>query len=1127
MSQFAFLQAEFAPVYEHARRAEVAALSDPRAACFYGRLALETAVKWMYSHDSALRKPYEETLSALIHEPTFRALTGEGIVAKSKIIKDLGNRAVHDTRSVTNQNAVTVMRELFQVSFWLVHTYAKGTKPPATLSFASNALPQTTQVEVLKLGQLQEAARRYADQVEARKAAEAERLKSDEARALLESEIKRLHAEVAATKKANQAQPDTHDYTEAQTRDAFIDLLLSEAGWSLSDPRDREYPVKGMPNTNGDGFADYVLWGDDNKPLAVIEAKRTKKDARIGQQQAKLYADCLEAETGVRPIIFYTNGYDYWLWDDTQYAPRRVQGFLKKDELELAHQRRTGRKPLANIEIDSAIVERYYQKRAILRVGEAFEKDKQRKALLVMATGSGKTRTVIALIDQLMKANWVKRALFLADRVALVNQSVGAFKTFLPHTSPVNLITDKQAEGRIYFSTYPTMMGLIDEMQNGKRRFGPGHFDLIVIDEAHRSVYQKYRAIFEYFDCLLVGLTATPRDEIDRDTYSLFQLQSGVPTDSYDLEEAVSDGFLVPPRAVSVALRIPRQGLRYDELSEAEKEQWDLLEWDEDGNVPADVSASDINQWLFNADTVDKALEYLMTQGLKVENGDRLGKTIIFAKNHHHAAFIVERFDANYPHLKGHFARLIDYSLPYAQTLIDDFSNPDKAPHIAVSVDMLDTGVDVPEVVNLVFFKIVRSKTKFWQMIGRGTRLRPDLFGPGQDKQQFLIFDFCQNFEFFNQNPTFADGGVTASLGQRLFVARVDLVGILDRLPDAGEDLHRLRGDTQKRLLNEVSGMNRDNFIVRPKWRHVERFQDAAAWTQLDEEARHVLADEIAGLPTAFEDDDLGAKQFDYLVLSAQLALLRTEASFKTCQERIRSLATQLESLSNIPMVQAELTLILALQTDDYWQDITPVMLENVRRRLRLLIKLIESKARTIVYTNFEDQIGEGAEIGLPNINVGTDKERFQRKVRHFLTEHSDHITIQKLRRNEQLTTQDLAELERILREQQVASDSDLVRVRSEGGLGIFIRSLVGLDREAAKQAFAKFIDDRVLNANQIEFLDLIINHLTEQGMMDKRRLYESPFTDIDDQGVSGLFQAGDVIALIYLLESVKGRAAA
>ena len=511
--------------------------------------------------------------------------------------------------------------------------------------------------------------------------------------------------------------------------------------------------------TDGAGFVDYVLWGDDGKPLALVEAKRTKRDPRVGQRQAELYADCLEKQFGQRPVIFYTNGYEHWLWDDTNYPPRPVHGFYKKAELELLIQRRSSRQPLGGAKINEAIVERYYQTRAIRRIGEAFEKDKDRKALLVMATGAGKTRTVVALCDLLMRCNWVKRVLFLADRVALVKQAINkGFKAHLPESSPVNLITEKDAEGRVFVSTYPTIMGLIDESKDGQRRFGVGHFDLIIIDEAHRSVYQKYRAIFDYFDSLLVGLTATPRDEIDRDTYGLFDLEKGVPTDSYDLADAVSDKFLVPSKAVSVPLKFLRQGVTYDGLSEEEKEEWDAKEWDEDGSVPDHVEAEAVNKWLFNEDTVDKVLAHLMTRGQTVAGGDRLGKTIVFAKNQAHADFIQLRFDKNYPHLVGKFARVITFKTEYAQSLIDDFSQKEKNPHLAISVDMLDTGIDVPEVVNLVFFKLVRSKTKFWQMVGRGTRLCPDLFAPGKDKEFFYIFDYCQNLEFFSQNPETVDG---------------------------------------------------------------------------------------------------------------------------------------------------------------------------------------------------------------------------------------------------------------------------------------------------------------------------------------------------------------------------------
>jgi type I restriction enzyme R subunit len=1133
MSQFAFLKPEFEPVYDHARKAEIMALSDPRGACFYARLALETAVKWLYQADGSLRSPYDTALSALIHEATFRKLVGNALVTKARLIKDFGNRAVHDTREVSQNTATVALRELFHFSYWLVRTYAKGTKPEPGVQFSADALPKTQVVEAKTLERAQALAAEHERQAKALEEAEAARIQTQAQRDQLEAQINKLQAEIAATKQANQAVPDDHDYNEAQTRDAFIDLLLHEAGWPLDQARDREFPVTGMPSDSGEGFVDYVLWADDGKPLALIEAKRTKRDAWQGQQQAKLYADCLEAMFGRRPVIFYTNGYEHWLWDDTAHPPRAVQGFLKKDELELLHHRRGARKSLSAVPIDSAIAGRAYQVRAIRRIGEAFETDNTRKALLVMATGGGKTRTTIAAIDQLMRAGWAKRALFLADRVALVRQAINAFKAHLPSASPVNLVTDKAAGGRVYVSTYPTMMGLIDEMQNDVRRFGTGHFDLIVIDEAHRSVYRKYRAIFDYFDSYLLGLTATPRDEIDRDTYRLFELERGVPTDAYDLDEAVADGYLVPPQAVSVPLKFQREGIRYDDLSDEEKEQWDALEWTEDGEIPERVDPAALNKWLFNADTVDKVLEHVMTHGLKVEDGDRLGKTIIFAKSHAHAVFIAERFDANYPHLKGQFARVIDFQTEYAQSLIDDFSDAAKPPYIAISVDMLDTGIDVPEVVNLVFFKIVRSKTKFWQMIGRGTRLCPDLFGPGQHKEHFLVFDFCQNFEYFNQNPKVTDGALGASLSEKLFITRVELIGEIEdgaeqgAFREATEELLELRGALAGRLHEEVAGMRVDNFVVRPKRRYVEKFQDKRAWERLSAEDRDELVNNLAGLPSAYRDDDLAAKQFDYLVLLTQLAVLRADPSFTNLQARIMGIAAQLEELANIPMVSRELPFIAEVQTEEYWQDITLPMLEHLRRRLRLLVKLIEPEARKPVYSDFEDRIGESQAVYMVDGGTGTDKSRFRLKVRHFLQQHDDHITIRKLRRNEQLTPQDLAELERIFQQEGVASAQDLERVREEGGLGLFIRSMVGLDREAAKAALGAFLDGRTLTANQIEFVNLVIDYLTERGVMDPRRLYESPFTDMDDQGVTGVFSMDDARELVQVLQDVQSRAAA
>lgn len=497
--------------------------------------------------------------------------------------------------------------------------------------------------------------------------------------------------------------------SEDLTRKEHIDPLLKESGFPLNKSQDREYEVTGMPNNQGIGFVDYVLWGDDGLPLAVVEAKRTIRNPKEGQQQAKLYADCLEKKFKRRPVIYYTNGYEHMFWDDSHYPPRSVQGFHTKDELELLIQRRSSRLPLSNAIINNDIVERPYQHLAIRSITEALEKYNQRRSLIVMATGSGKTRTIIALVDLLIKCNWVKRVLFLADRVALVKQASREFGKHLPNISVVNLLQNNESEGRIYVSTYQTILNQINKLDNQKRRFGIGFFDLVIVDEAHRSIYSKYKGIFNYFDSYLVGLTATPKDEIDRNTYSLFQQETGVPTFAFDLEAAIKGRYLVPPKSVSVPLKIIREGLKYDQLSEDEKQQWDELEWGEDG-PPNEVDSADINRRLFNQDTVDQVLKHLMTKGEKVASGDRIGKTIIFAKNNLHADYIEERFNINYPQYKGKLARVITYQTEYAQDLIDKFSIKEESPHIAISVDMLDTGIDIPEVVNLIFLRLLEVK---------------------------------------------------------------------------------------------------------------------------------------------------------------------------------------------------------------------------------------------------------------------------------------------------------------------------------------------------------------------------------------------------------------------------------
>jgi len=1136
MSNFAFLQSEWSALYGAAVKAEEMANADARTSCFYARRTLELAVGWLYKHDKSLRLPYQDHLSALIHEPSFQATVGDAVFTKAKLIKDLGNLAVHSTRKILPADAATATRELFHFCYWLARTYGQRVRPAPDLRFAPGLIPLAAVAAPAAQPQSIDQLQKLETQLRERDEKLSVLLS---AKTALDDELQALRADVAAAKKANTAQPDTHDYSEAETRDYFIDLLLKEAGWQLDD-KNFEIEVRGMPNNAGVGFVDYVLWGDDGKPLALVEAKRTRKDAKVGQQQAKLYADCLQAQFGQRPIIFYSNGYEHWIWDDASYPPRAVQGFFKKQELELLIQRRSSRKKLADAVINPDIIERYYQSRAVRRIGETFEVDNQRKALLVMATGSGKTRTVIALADVLMRSNWAKRILFLADRVALVKQAVNAFKTHLPDSSPVNLVTDKHTDGRVFVSTYPTMMGLIDDAADGQRRFGVGHFDLIIIDEAHRSVYQKYRAIFDYFDAMLVGLTATPKDEIDHNTYGLFNLESGVPTDVYGLDEAVAEGYLVPPRPISVPLKFQREGIKYDDLSDEEQERWDALEWTEDGTVPDAVDAAALNKWLFNIDTVDKVLEHLMTRGEKVAGGDRLGKTIVFAKNNAHAEFIAERFNINYPHYNGHFARVVTYRTDYAQSVIDEFSIKEGMPHIAISVDMLDTGIDVPEVVNLVFFKVIRSKTKFWQMIGRGTRLCHDLYGPGQHKQFFNVFDYCQNLEFFSQALPPDEGRSPVALSTRLFRARLEMIAELDRRQASGTPAaqppapygetvneEQLRAELSGFLHQQVAAMNLDNFVVRPKRRTVEKFAKLEAWRFLDADSLQELSAQVADLPTAQLDSDEEAKRFDMLVLRLQLAILQAQSGFVGLREQMQAIVSALEEQEAIPAIKAEMVLIQAIAGEEWWEGVTIGMLETARKKLRALVKLIEKSKKNVVYTNFEDEMGEGTAVVLPGIATGMNLAKFKDKARQFLKAHEDHLSLQRLRRNQPLTPSDLEELGKML--VQAGGTADVIQEAAEQshGLGIFIRSLVGLDRETAKQAFSQFVVGTTATASQLEFIGLIVEYLTENGVMEPARLYESPFTDISPQGPEAVFSIGKVTEIVQVLQEIQKRAAA
>ncbi|MRX42669.1 DEAD/DEAH box helicase family protein [Agromyces kandeliae] len=1134
MGNFDFVTADWPEIAAEAARAEFYAYGDPRSSLFYARRTVELTVTWLYRADASLRRPYKDDLSSLLHEPTFKRLVGDAVLTKMNLIRKRGNDAVHRTSKLADRDSLPILRELFHTLTWLATRYATvpDRRPAPGRPFDAASVPRPQPGLVAKTRtELAKALEENAAKDAALAAKEAE---SDELRA----QIAALQAEIAAAKAANATVVDTHDYREDETRDLFIDQLLREAGWDPSADGVTEVEVQGLEGApNGIGRVDYVLWGDDGRPLGLVEAKRTTRDARNGQQQAKLYADALERQYGQRPVIFTSNGYEHWIWDDLAHPPREVQGFYTRAELARLQQRRSPgvRKPLASLAIDEQIAGRAYQQQAIRAVAEAFEHHHERRALVVMATGAGKTRTVIALVDLLTRANHVKTVLFLADRKALVTQAANAFKSHLPESPTVNLLDRRDVDGRVYVSTYPTMLGLLDSGDD-VRRFGPGFFDLIVIDEAHRSVYQKYGAIFDYFDAPIVGLTATPKDEVDHNTYRLFHLEDGVPTFSYELGTAIDEGYLVPPVAHRIESKFVRSGIRYDDLTDAEKDDWDLTEWSEDGVVPDRIEAEAVNRWLFNEDTVDDVLAILMTKGHRVAAGDRLGKTIVFAKNIQHARFIQERFDANYPEYAGHFAQVIVSSDDRAQHLIEQFSQSEKAPHIAISVDMLDTGIDVPDVVNLVFFKAVFSKSKYWQMIGRGTRLRPDLYGPGDDKQDFIVFDVGGNIEYFNGDVPEVATSSGRSLHGRLFDARLALITEIDRATaphglGATDADRELRAALAERLQGIVAGMNEHNVLVRPHRRLIERFASGEAW-QAGTDARASAdalaeASALADLPSAalVADTDERAKRFDLLVLRAQLGVLTADGGFANARDRIRAIAAALGEHRTIPAVAKHLELIDAIAGEEWWQDVTLPLLELARMRLRELVKLIEVTPRSPVYTDFDDVVRSGAgEISIAT--PGVDRDRFRAKLFAYLRAHQDHVVLRKLRTGRQLTATDVAELERMLADRDEFDAAELAAgAEAAHGLGRFIRSIVGLERSAAQEALADFVSEHRLGSRQISFVDLIVNRLAQSGSVPIAALYDPPFSDKAPGGPEELFTEAEIVELEHVLNSVDAAA--
>jgi type I restriction enzyme R subunit len=1087
--------------------AEAYAHDDPASALVKLRLFAENLTKDIY-RDLGLPKPEHATFVDLLGNQSFAAITPRVVLDKLHALRIHGNKAAHG-EPATTRNALWLLQEAFDLGRWLFIQYGKG----SAKSIPTFVHPSPEGTEESK-GQLKREKRQVLEKLAAQEAQMETLLRELEAARQATVTAEKKADEIRALASSSAATANLLEFNEATTRARIIDSLLAAAGWNVAmgdastAEVGKEVEVKHQPTASGLGYADYVLWDDNGNPLAVIEAKKTSVDPERGRQQAKLYADGLEKAHGHRPVIFYTNGYDIWMWDDVLgYPPRKVFGYYSKDSLQyLVNFQRGARKPLNSLEPNVAIVNRLYQIEAIKRVSERFS-DGHRKALIVQATGTGKTRVAIALAELLIRAGWVKRVLFLCDRRELRKQAKNAFGDFL--SEPIRIVSSRvnqSASERIFLATYPAM-------QTVYQSFDVGFFDLIIADESHRSIYNVYGDMFHYFDCLQIGLTATPVDFVSRNTFSLFGCEGQLPTANYDLEQAVKEGFLTPFEVFEHTTQFLREGIRLDILT---KEQ--ILQLEEQGEDPAqyNFSSEQIDKIIYNKDTNRAILRNLMENGLRDATGQLPGKSIIFARNHQHAVLMRQMFDEMYPQYGGRFCQVIDNYDPRAEQLIDDFkgdgANNDLT--IAISVDMLDTGIDIPEILNLVFAKPVKSPVKFWQMIGRGTRLKEDLFGPGQDKKIFRIFDHWGNFERFEMGYRPAEPTQSKPLLQLVFEERINLAETALRQSEiaAFEAVIDLIG-------KDIETLPEESVSVREKWREkravsvpttLKAFAPATVAMLRQVIAPLMMWRNIRGLSDAYA--------LDLLVARMQIAVLRKSGAVTDLKIEFLDRLAALQMHLNPVREKAEV--IKRVKLDEFWQGVTVADLEAVRQPLREILHHRERKGATPLPAKIVD-VTENAAGFVTNrraTNLKTvDMKAYQQIIEAELKRHFDtNPTLQKIRAGEAVSEADIQSLvSLVLVQSPDASRHVLEEFFSETAipLDFAIRSIVGLDPKTVAVRFAEFARRHpTLTAKQTRFLGLLQNHIARFGSVTLDRLYEQPFTVVDADGLDGVFEKPEEI---------------
>lgn len=1151
-SNFQFLKEEFKNFYDRSVKAEQLVLTDPRTSLVYSRMALEEAINWMYINDEELEKPYDSSLNSLMMQPSFKAQFNHKLYNELHLVRKVGNLAIHNNR-VSDVDSHTAIEALFYFSKWFAKSYSQDALVDmGVFNFELIPIEGAGSLSKREIEALQKKLDRELNiHQEQLKAKEEEKEVLAEENELFQKQIAALQAQIEANKtEANKLDETHHPRNEYETRKHLINISLREAGWDLSGANDKEYKVQYMPkstNKTGTGYVDYVLWGDDGLPLALVEAKRTLESASKGENQAQLYADSLEKMHGRRPVMYFSNGYETFLWDDQFYKQsRKVHGFYTKSELQTLMYRRSHRKDIRTAPIDAEIAGRPYQMRSIKSIAEHFAGDDKRtgqligthrRALLVLATGTGKTRTAIAFSKMMLECNWAKRILFLADRIRLVEQAKESFVKFLPEHASVNLLEENDnPDARLAFSTYTTMMRMIDSNKEDESRFyGVGHFDLIIVDEAHRSIYNKYHALFEYFDALFLGLTATPTERIDRNTYQVFGLPDKTPTDAYTFDEAVANKHLRPYHSIEMSTKFLRDGIKYDELSEEEKEEFEkeILDGEEaTGNEW--VSSNELNQWLFNRDTAIQTLRYVLDNGIKKRGGEELGKTIVFAKNQKHAHFLKDIFLELDKELFGNdYVKVITHNEPKAQEFIRRFCDEEKErlPQIAISVDMMDTGIDAPSCVNLVFYKPVKSFTKFWQMIGRGTRLRPDLFGPGKDKTHFLIFDLCENFEFFKENPQGVEANSQKSITEILFGLRLRLAEYLrsDQFKEV-DAFREFRVELLDGLHHDIASLDLKRFDVKMKLEMVHEFgnENREIWNHLSKRDAQQIEEELAPLVKPQKGESDLARFYDNLIYSLIIKKLETPNKEEFLSKlsgsifKAVTISKKLLKKTTIPEVKAKEVLVKSPMEESFWKMEGVAHLEKLRKGVRDLVKYIDPEDQRYVTTDFKDFLDTNKMLTTTDEVEEPAPSPFQnnlRRLEQLIRENKDHITIARIRNGEIITQEELAGLEKILFQGRVDKKSIEKELGREFNIVSFIISLVGLSPEKVDAAFAHFINDYQLNSVQIQFLDTIKKFLTKNGKIELSKLYDSPFKGYHNMGIDGVFNTEQANAIFNIVE--------